>query len=231
MHTIEDRAGLAREDRKFTVEPVELRDDTDGLTFEGVASSVDNPYTVHDMFGEFEETIERGAFDKTLAERDDVRLLVNHDGIPLARTKSKTLTLSTNPHLRAVATLDADNPTVREVRSAMRRGDLDQMSIGFRVTRQEWNGDYTERTIREVKLFDVSVVTYPANPATSASLRSLLAESSSIADPEELRAAIGQLTATLERLDPRDPEPEFVSADIEARYARLRAHLADLALD
>ncbi|MFK5282413.1 HK97 family phage prohead protease, partial [Lacticaseibacillus paracasei] len=39
------------------------------------------------------EVIRRGAFTKTLAEGDDVRMLINHDGVPLARTKSGTLTL------------------------------------------------------------------------------------------------------------------------------------------
>lgn len=228
MNTVEDRAALRREDRQFQVAPVEIRsgDDT-GLTFEGIASTVDSPYTVTDMFGDFEETIERGAFDKTLAERDDVRLLVNHDGIPLARTKSKTLELTTVPHLRATARLDDQNPTVQEIRSAMVRGDLDQMSIGFRVMRQEWNGDYTERTIREVKLFDVSVVTYPANPTTSASLRSLLHETPT--DATELRAAIDRLTAALREIEPEAvPEPDL--GDLDRRYERLRELLADMPL-
>jgi phage head maturation protease len=69
--------------------------------------------------------------------------------------------------------LDPANPTVQEIRSAMDRGDIDQMSIGFRVKDQSWNEDYTERTIREVELFDVSIVTYPASPTTSAFLRSI----------------------------------------------------------
>lgn len=174
MQTITDRGTLTREDRSYTIADLEVRQDDDGtVTFEGVASTVDSPYTVRDMFGEFTETVARGAFNKTLKEKDDVRLLVNHEGVPLARTKSKTLTLAADPNLRSTATLDPANPTVQEIRSAMGRGDLDQMSIGFRVTRQEWDEDYTERVIREVQLFDVSVVTYPANPTTSASIRSI----------------------------------------------------------
>lgn len=174
MRDITDRGTLTREDRSYTIADLEVREDNDGtINFEGVASSVDAPYQVRDMFGEFSETVARGAFAKTLKEKDDVRLLVNHEGVPLARTKSKTLTLTADPHLRSVATLDPSNPTVQEIRSAMNRGDLDQMSIGFRVLRQDWNEDYTERLIREVQLFDVSVVTYPANPATSAALRSV----------------------------------------------------------
>mgnify|MGYP002684426633 FL=1 len=48
---------------------------------------------------------------------------------------------------------------------------VDSMSFAFRVTRQEWNEDYTERTIRELQLFDVSAVTYPANPAATITAR------------------------------------------------------------
>lgn len=143
------------------------------LVFDGYASLTDTPYTVSDWLGDYTETIARGAFAKTLAERDDVRLLVNHDGIPLARTRSGTLELTEDDRgLRAVATLDPDSPLVQTVRSAMLRGDLDQMSFAFRATRQEWNEDYTQRTIIEAKLFDTSVVTYPASPSTSAKLRS-----------------------------------------------------------
>ena len=200
MRDIADRATLTREDRNYRIADVEFRDDDETtVTFDGVASTVDDPYTVRDMFGEFTETIVKGSFGKTLKEHDDVRLLVNHDGIPLARTTSKTLTLTAAPHLRAVAPLDATSPLVQTVRSAVTRGDMDQMSIGFQVVRQEWNDDYTERWIRELKLIDVSLVTFPANPSTSASLRSLddLIADLGTVDPDELRRAIDHLTGLL----------------------------------
>ena len=93
-------------------------------------------------------------------------------GLPLARTKSGTLALEQDDTgLLCEAQLDGESPLVRSLKSAMDRGDADQMSFAFRVVKQEWNEDYTDRTIREVQLFDVSVVTYPANPATSVSLR------------------------------------------------------------
>ncbi len=105
-----------------------------------------------------------------------MRLLINHDGLPLARTKSGTLTLEQDDvGLLCDAHLDGESPLVRSLKSAMDRGDADQMSFAFRVTQQDWNDDYTDRTIREAQLFDVSVVTYPANPATSVSLRSAAA--------------------------------------------------------
>ena len=56
----------------------------------------------------------------------------------------------------------------------MRRGDLSEMSIGFRATGQSWNEDRTERTISEISLHrgDVSVVASAASPTSTASLRS-----------------------------------------------------------
>lgn len=224
MIDITERGCLAREDRRFSFDEVELREEDDGsITFDGIASVVEAPYMVRDAFGEFEETFTKGAFNKTLKEKDDIRLLVNHDGIPLARrrgARGDTLKLTVEPHLRAVAPLDPASPLVQTVRSAMDRGDMDQMSIGFRATRQEWNADYTQRTIREAQLFDVSLVTYPANVLTSASLRSLadLCELTE-ADPDELRRAI----AHLESLLPVEERVETMHPDlVEAHYTALR---------
>jgi len=222
MLPIAERANLTRELRSFTSANLEFRDtDTGGFTFDGIASVTDTPYAVRDQWGEYNETISRGAFTKTLKEKADVRLLINHDGTPLARTKSGTLKLSAAPDLRAVADLDPANPKVQEIRSAMSRGDLDQMSIGFRVHRQEWNGDYTERTIKEIELFDVSVVTYPASPTTSASLRSLedlltLFPEGAEYDPDEVKRAI----AHLEKLIPvTEIAPDFSHRDAVLRAA------------
>lgn len=119
------------------------------------------------------ETVSRGAVDKSLAELDDVRFLINHDGLPLARTSSGTMTLRADDLglFVDIPSLDTSNPKAQELVSALARGDVDQMSWAFQVTRQSWNADYTERTIREAKMIDVSAVTYPANPATIIGLR------------------------------------------------------------
>lgn len=151
----------------------ELRvaDSGDAVRVVGYASTFLQPYPIFGGAerGGFDEIIERGAFAKSLRERDDVRLLVNHDGVPLARTRSGTMRLEQDDYgLLVDAALDPGSPLVAGLRSAMERGDLDQMSFAFEVTRQSWNGDRSERRISEVKLFDVSIVTYPANPATMA---------------------------------------------------------------
>lgn len=176
MNIIEARRAFYADNRlrEQRRQPVQVRStDAGTLAIDGYASVTDAPYVVSDWLGDYTETISRGAFAKALAERDDVRLLFNHDGVPLARTKSGTLDLEEDDRgLRVSAELDGSSPLVQTVRSAMERGDLDEMSFAFQATRQEWNEDYTIRTIREVKLFDVSVVTYPANPATSVKMRS-----------------------------------------------------------
>lgn len=120
----------------------------------------------------FDEVMVKGAA-RQAAATSDVRLLANHDGLPLARTASGTLELRDRDEgLYARAILDGSAPMVRDVISAMQRGDLNEMSLAFTVADQRWNDSYTERRIRRLeRLYDVSVVTYPANPATVAQLR------------------------------------------------------------
>jgi hypothetical protein len=139
--------------------------------------------------GWYTETVRSGAFTKTLAENPDVRYLINHDGLPLARTTSGTLDLSqdsTGLHSRARVNMARGD--VRDMVYALRDGDADQMSFGFRVVKQQWGEDYATRSLDELSLAngDVSVVTYPANPNTSVSVR---ARQVLEADPAELRAA------------------------------------------
>lgn len=146
----------------------------DKAEIHGYATVYDYPYDVYGgpSRGGFTETIAAGATKKSVSEKDDVRLLINHDGTALARTKSGTLALrSDDTGLLVDATLDLRSTEARDVAIAMERGDLDEMSFAFQAIRQEWNEDYTERTITEVRLFDVSLVTYPANPATVVGLR------------------------------------------------------------
>jgi HK97 family phage prohead protease len=100
-------------------------------------------------------------------------LLINHEGLPLARTKNGTLLLTEDEvGLRFDAELP-DTTEAKDLYTLIERGDVDQMSFAFRVIRQKWNSDRTERTLTEVSLADgdVSVVTYPAYPTTSVEAR------------------------------------------------------------
>jgi HK97 family phage prohead protease len=153
----------------------ELRDSGDGtVQVHGYATVYDVPYDIAGgpPWG-FTETIARGAADKAVARGDDVRFLVNHQGLALARTRSGTLTLeSDRTGLYVSATLEEANPDVSGLLSAIRRGDVDQMSFAFRAVEQTWDERFEERTITEVELFDVSAVSFPANPATVIAARS-----------------------------------------------------------
>jgi len=187
---------------------VELRMDGDTPVLEGYALVYEFRYDVAGgpSAGGFTEVIARGAAAKS-AKEADVRLLVNHDGVPLARSKGGEGTLaleSDDIGLKVRAELDPANPTVQELRSAMSRGDLDQMSFAFRIpkgeNRQEWSSDYSLRTIREVQLFDVSVVTYPANPATVAKLRTDEAPAEEATDTVVTGRSLDVARAQAERL-------------------------------
>lgn len=157
-------------ERRMAVTGLEVRDGDSGVTLTGYASTFNEPY---DM-GWYQETVDPGAFKRTLGRTPDVRLLINHDGLPLARTSSGTLSLDTDSRgLRVSADLDPSDPDVAALVPKMRRGDLNQMSFGFRTDEDDWSKDMSQRILRGLDLHngDVSVVTYPANPGTSAGVR------------------------------------------------------------
>lgn len=161
------------ERRTFTVQDVEARQTEDGtMRLRGYAA-VFNDASVPLPF---KETIAPGAFRKTLSETPDVRLLINHEGLPLARTKNGTLTLSEDERGLFMDAEIADTNEGRDLYKLVERGDVDQMSFAFRVIRQKWNEDRSVRTLTEVSLADgdVSVVTYPAYPTTTVEAREAL---------------------------------------------------------
>jgi len=159
------------QERRMAVKGLEVRDEPDGtITLTGYASTFNQPYSM----GWYTESVDPGAFRRTLGQQPDVRLLINHGGLPLARTASGTLTLTTDSHgLIPTARLDPADPDVAGLVPKMRRGDVDQMSFGFYVTEDIWENDMTQRTLLACDLDDgdVSVVTYPANPNATAGLR------------------------------------------------------------
>lgn len=148
---------------------VEVREDGDKRELNGYATVYEFSYDVFGgpSRGGWTETIAAGACVKSIRERDDVYLLFDHDGLPLASTKSGALQLSSDDiGLLSVAFPDMTSNWNREIVSRVQLGDLDTMSFAFEVKRQEWDADYYNRRILEVKMFDTSVVKWPANPAT-----------------------------------------------------------------
>ena len=156
------------EKRTIAYSNLEVRAENEGRTIVGYAAVWDSP----SEFMGFTEYVKRGAFSKTLNDGAEVRLLIDHEGVPLARSKSGTLALEEDERgLRVEAELDPMNPDAARIISAMKRGDLSQMSFAFRTIKDSWNQDRSVRELREVQLFDVSVVTFPAYEQTIAELR------------------------------------------------------------
>lgn len=171
----------ATERRNFTISVDTLEEHrsaeggASGWRFRGLASRTEVPYEVQDAYGTFTETIKAGAFNTTLAENPRVSFLINHAGLPLAATQSGTMRLwESERGLEVEAELAADDPMSQHVMSAVKRGDTDQMSFGFRVGAggQSWDDDMTERQVTILNLHrgDVSIVTEGANPYTEAAM-------------------------------------------------------------
>ena len=125
----------------------------------------------------FVERIAPGAFNETLASKGDVKLYYNHDAsMPLARTRSGTLTLRSDRNGLAFAATLPDTTLGNDVRALLERGDLSgEMSFGFYVTEDSWNKDRTQRLVKKASLVEVSIVQDAAYPQTSSSLRSVSA--------------------------------------------------------
>jgi HK97 family phage prohead protease len=204
------------ERRTYTVQDVQARQAEDGVMRLSGYAAVFNDASVPLPF---KERIAPGAFRKTLTEMPDVRLLINHEGLPLARTKNGTLTLTEDERgLRFDAEL-ADTQEARDIYTLVNRGDVDQMSFAFRVIRQNWSKDRSERTLTEVSLADgdVSVVTYPAYPTTSVEARQKIASALDAIkegrklDEDSIKALRDYLSDLLDAEDEDDDEIETES--------------------
>lgn len=125
--------------------------------------------------GWFREQIAPGAFAESIRRGDDVRALINHDSnLVLGRTAAGTLRLQEDERGLLVEIDAPDTQVARDLIVSMERGDVTQMSFGFFTQKQQWDEttDPPTRTLQQVTLFDVSVVTYPAYPQTDVSVRS-----------------------------------------------------------
>lgn len=223
-------------ERRVLTAPLELRIASDAeYVLEGYASVFDAPYDIWGgpTRGGFSETVDARAFDKTLASSPDVHLLINHEGLPLARTKSGTLQLSTDTHgLKVRAALDPSDPDVQRLAPKMKRGDMNEMSFAFRTIRDLWTEEDTQRRLTELSLDkgDVSVVNFGANPATSSTLsgalRALAAVEMDADLLAEVRAEMGSLTAARKVL--AELEREVNPARRTLSVAEARALEADL---
>jgi len=228
------------ETRRVQFSEFEIRsttgDDSDYMSFRGYAAVFDSPSQPLP----FIETVKPGAFKKSLRSRNNVRMYLNHDSsMLLATTRAGTLRLEEDSKGLLV---DADLPPTtvgRDLSILMQRGDVDSMSFGFSVPRggDKFSDDGSTRELREVRLYEVSVVTgFPAYEATSASVRSLdkLAQRTAL-DADKLAEAITVLEAGSELSDDQAAilsevvgklrkQPDQVPASILAKQLELQKY-------
>lgn len=124
----------------------------------------------------FREKIAKGAFRETI-KTDDIRFLFNHNADHvLGRNTAGTLQLNEDENGLRFEVQLPDTQFARDLAISVERGDIDQCSFGFFTEKDSWDRtdeDSTIRTLEQVSLFDVSLVTYPAYTDTSASVRTM----------------------------------------------------------
>jgi len=137
----------------------------------GHAAVFDEPTPIMD----FHEVVSRGAFRESI-KQDDIRALFNHDpNHVLGRNTAETLRLKEDDKGLFIEIDPPDTQFARDLMVSMDRGDISQMSFGFQVLKDEWTreeGKPDLRTLKKVRLFDVSPVTFPAYDGTDIAVRS-----------------------------------------------------------
>jgi HK97 family phage prohead protease len=148
----------------------EVRAEGDGMTFTGYASVFNSP---SEDLGGFVEYVAPGAFKRSLQSRNEVKLLWNHDsGEPLASLRGGTMQLFEDERGLKVTAQLPNTTRGRDIAELLRTKVIDSMSFGFNVIKDSWSRDGQTRTLESVRLFEVSVVSFPAYEATVAQVRS-----------------------------------------------------------
>lgn len=153
---------------------VETREDgTSSLV--GYAAVFNSPSVEMGWVDTFTESIVPGAFSRTLEKNKDVRALLDHQtGMIIARTKNGTLSLEQDEVGLKVRITPVPTEDGKKAVEWVRSGLVDAMSFGFEAVSDKWgvrNGKQ-HRELLDVNLFEVSLVAFPAYPATSIGVRS-----------------------------------------------------------
>lgn len=173
-------------DLSATASRFELRADPTAATFGGYAvvfnsrTAIGNPLS----WGFYEE-IDPAAATKTLAEGDQ-RFLIDHDSAKLvARKSAGDLRLTQDASgVFADADLDMELSYVRDMARNIEKRRLTGMSFAFQVVRDQWDVEQVEtndgntadvevRRLLEIRISEVSAVTFPAYEETTAALRAV----------------------------------------------------------
>ena len=170
-----DRAGRPLLRAALSDAVITRSEDTgDPIGFKGKAIVFNSPTWIGSRNWGFWEQIAPGSVTKTIDEHD-IRFVQNHDpNLLLARNKAGTLRLNATDDALEVDADMAPTTYARDLALLLERGDISQMSFAFEIiseTRSIADDDKDMWTVNEMKLYDVSVVTYPAYEDTEAGLR------------------------------------------------------------
>lgn len=201
----------------FTVEQ-----NADGLTLDGYGAVFDQWTVIEDSYGEYREQIAPGAFRRTLGMRMPI-LQFDHGSHPLIGSipLGRITSINEDAHGLKVKARLSDNWLVQPVRDAIRDGGITGMSFRFRIINEDWDrgmDGMEERTIREVELYEVGPVVFPAYEQTSVGVRSRAALSA--LQDAEVRNEIALLLAAgtdLESLAATDhiDDPDAIHSSID----------------
>lgn len=235
---------MAKIETRISAANFEVRESENGMTFEGYAAVFNSPSEPLP----FTESIAPGAFHRSLRSRNDIKLLWNHDtGSVLGSTRAGTLSLIEDGYGLKVRA-DLPNTSLgRDTAELLKRGDVDSMSFGFSVPAggDEWSQDGTQRTLKSVRLHEVSIVAFPAYSATAgttsvrgidkmairaevdadiladAMLKIELGDDLTKEESDALTKVIGSLSPQEEVVEEAPSEPETNSAMLELKKKKL----------
>ncbi|WHP40763.1 HK97 family phage prohead protease [Lysinibacillus boronitolerans] len=164
------------EKRNLPASNVEIREGEDGQrTISGYAVKWEMKSHAMGYFKRFKEQFKKGAFTDSMTNDDQLALWSHDTSKVLGRTKNGTLRLFEDD-IGLRFELDLPNSTLgNDAYETIKRGDVDGVSFGFQMQKQEWDEndvDNITRTILRAKLLEISPVAFPAYPDSQVSARS-----------------------------------------------------------
>jgi HK97 family phage prohead protease len=157
---------------RSTASKFETREEGNELKIEGYFAVFNSNYQI---FDDLSESVAPGAFDDTLG--DDIRALINHDSsLVLGRNRAHTLELRQDEHgLWGSITINPNDQDAMNLYARVQRCDVDQCSFGFDILSEDYDvrdDGSVHWTIKKVRLYEVSVCTFPAYEETNVKARS-----------------------------------------------------------
>lgn len=195
----------------------DARAEGDGLTLEGYAAVFNSPTEISDYEGQYRETIIPGAFKRTINSPRQPVLQFDHGQHPLVGSipLGSIEELREDDHGLFVRAQLHDNWLVEPVRDAIRSGAVNGMSFRFQIPKggDTWSQDRSERTIREVKLFELGPVVFPAYASTTVGVRSR--ELATLLSDPDVRADLARILIAGTTEPDGIPEADFRSSSDE----------------